>query len=170
MLLRAHPLQLWSKLNPRCPPFLRTITRSPTHRSAGSKTTIPVTSYTEESHRLGGKKDGHRTTLHIVDQKPKSPPTVENVSRKAVPFDRSVLDKLTPTMRSFTLDGKVAVVTGYGLSQISLFSLYICSSHIDVCLYSDISRRQHPVIIESLSGSKSTFAHMPASSLSQYQS
>ena len=32
--------------------------------------------------------------------------------RKAVAFDRDVVSKLTPTMKGFTLEGKVAVVTG----------------------------------------------------------
>ena len=36
----------------------------------------------------------------------------EDVSRKAVAFDRSVISKMTPTMKRFTLEGKVAVVTG----------------------------------------------------------
>ena len=32
--------------------------------------------------------------------------------RDAVPFAKEMLPKLTPTMRNFTLDGKVAVITG----------------------------------------------------------
>jgi len=37
--------------------------------------------------------------------------------REAQPFfDKSVLSKLTPTMRSFALDGKIAVVTGLVIS------------------------------------------------------
>lgn len=34
-------------------------------------------------------------------------------TRKAVRFDRSLVGRMTPTMRAFTLEGKVVVVTGY---------------------------------------------------------
>ena len=34
------------------------------------------------------------------------------VSRNAVPFSKKNVSQLTPTMRNFTLEGKVAVVTG----------------------------------------------------------
>ena len=32
--------------------------------------------------------------------------------RKAVPYNKSIFSELTPTLRSFTLEGKVAVITG----------------------------------------------------------
>ena len=35
------------------------------------------------------------------------------MNRSAEPFDRASLERMTPTMRNFTLDGKVAIVTGY---------------------------------------------------------
>lgn len=35
-----------------------------------------------------------------------------DTSRKAITFDRSVVSRMTPTMKSFTLEGKVAIVTG----------------------------------------------------------
>ena len=42
-----------------------------------------------------------------------SPLNAKDDGRNAVPFNRDLLAEMTPTMRSFTLDGKVAVVTGY---------------------------------------------------------
>jgi hypothetical protein len=35
--------------------------------------------------------------------------------RSAIAFDSSITGKMTPTMKMFTLEGKVAVVTGYVL-------------------------------------------------------
>lgn len=39
----------------------------------------------------------------------------QSASHAASSFDHDLLQKLTPTMRSFTLHGKVAIVTGYDL-------------------------------------------------------
>ncbi|KAL8951329.1 MAG: hypothetical protein Q9222_002694 [Ikaeria aurantiellina] len=44
--------------------------------------------------------------------KPRGPALTPQEARKTVPFDHNVTDQLTPTMKSFTLQGKVAVVTG----------------------------------------------------------
>ena len=54
-----------------------------------------------------------RSTLH-VNQRQSSPGVVSasDVARKAEMFDKSILPRLNQTMRKFTLDGKVAVVTG----------------------------------------------------------
>ena len=54
-----------------------------------------------------------RSTLH-VNQRQSSPAvaTASDIARKAEMFDKSVLPRLNQTMRKFTLDGKVAVVTG----------------------------------------------------------
>ena len=40
------------------------------------------------------------------------PVSSEDPSRKATAFDKGILHKMTPTMKRFTLDGKVALVTG----------------------------------------------------------
>ena len=45
----------------------------------------------------------------------------DDISRNAEPFDRASLKRMTPTMRNFTLDGKVALVTGY-VTDVSLNS------------------------------------------------
>ena len=49
-----------------------------------------------------------------IDERKRCPSPFEarDASRNAVPFDKSLLNGLTPTLRSFTLESKVAVVTG----------------------------------------------------------
>ncbi len=106
---RALPCRFPSKVQPGYCRSVRSIASSHITKSA-EENTIPVTAYTKESQK--SREDAQRTTLH-VDRDQQVPVEVKNVSRKAVPFDRTILSKLTPTMRSFTLEGKVAVVTGY---------------------------------------------------------
>ena len=53
-----------------------------------------------------------RTTLDVDRSHPIVESKAVDESRKARSFDKSLLSKLNPTMRSFILDGKVAVVTG----------------------------------------------------------
>ena len=51
----------------------------------------------------------------VDESEPAAPKPIageEDVSRKAVAFDRTIVSKMTPTMKRFTLEGKVAVVTG----------------------------------------------------------
>ena len=97
---------------------------SPRHRALSTSrflasrnhtTEVPVASYT------GSEKSGpgaaERTTLKVDGSASSSsssshPVSSEDVGRKAVVFDRSVVAKMTPTMKRFTLEGKVAVVTG----------------------------------------------------------
>ncbi|KAI4142240.1 MAG: hypothetical protein L6R39_005017, partial [Caloplaca ligustica] len=43
---------------------------------------------------------------------PEAPALTPQEARKTVPFDKGVTERLTPTMKSFTLEKKVAVVTG----------------------------------------------------------
>ena len=63
------------------------------------------------------KKSGTEHTTITLDQSKWSPETsVDNDDRQAVAFDRSIVSKMTPTMKSFTLKGKVAIITGYVLS------------------------------------------------------
>ncbi|KAL8715857.1 MAG: hypothetical protein Q9220_000524 [cf. Caloplaca sp. 1 TL-2023] len=50
--------------------------------------------------------------LSLMLGKPRGPGLTPQEARKTIPFDRNVTHKLTPTMKSFTLEGKVAVVTG----------------------------------------------------------
>lgn len=53
----------------------------------------------------------HRTTLK-VDRSQFVTETHINEGRIARPFDSRVVEKLTPTMKKFSLEGRVAVVTG----------------------------------------------------------
>ena len=112
MLARSIPCQLAINVQPFRSRSIRFITSSCIGRTA-EKRDVSLASYTEESQKT--TKDAQRTTLHVNENQQASPEP-KDVSRKTVPFDRSLLSKLTPTMRSFTLDGKVAVVTGYELN------------------------------------------------------
>ena len=53
-----------------------------------------------------------KPTLDVDRSHPIAESKAVDESRKARPFDRSILSKMSTTMRSFTLDGKVAIVTG----------------------------------------------------------
>lgn len=65
---------------------------------------VPVTTYD------GGSE---RATIHVDQSQPSQVlATASHLSRKAERFDRGILPSLNHTMRKFTLDGKVAVITG----------------------------------------------------------
>ena len=68
--------------------------------------------------------DGSTTSSKIVEQAAAIsargnrctstvPAGEEDGKKKAFPFDKNAVSRLTPTMKNFTLEGKVAVVTGY---------------------------------------------------------
>ena len=60
-----------------------------------------------------GNDEPTRKVLSIDESQPPLPVAIHGApGRKAVAYQKSVNSKLTPTMRSFTLEGKVAVVTG----------------------------------------------------------
>lgn len=65
---------------------------------------VPVSTY---------NGDSSQSTLHVgqTSSLPDKGPA-DNVSRKTERFDRSLLPRLNHTMAKFTLDGKVAAVTG----------------------------------------------------------
>ena len=69
---------------------------------------MPVASYTNS------KKTAAERTVLRVDKQSAPAPAISggDVERKAVAFDRCVVNRMTPTMKRFTLEGKVAVVTG----------------------------------------------------------
>jgi hypothetical protein len=72
---------------------------------------VPVMTY---DHGLGNGIDAaRRTTLAVDELKSASKPIHgRSTRRQVVAFDRSVVPILTPTLRSFTIEGKVAVITG----------------------------------------------------------
>ena len=72
---------------------------------------VPVATYGEK--KGAGTPGARRTTLAVDGSKSTSkPPLSEDIGRQAVAFDNGVVKKMTPTLKSFTLEGKVAVVTG----------------------------------------------------------
>ena len=111
MLSRSRSIsrQFATRAWPVCSKSVRFISSPPSLRIA-DKRDVPVASYTEKSQ--SSTEDAHRTTLH-VEKAPEPSTETKDVSRRAVPFDKGVLSKLSPTLKKFTLDNKVAVVTGY---------------------------------------------------------
>ena len=73
-------------------------------------TRVPITTY---DHGLGNGKDAARRTTLAVDELKSVSKLIHSRStgRQAVAFDRSVVPILTPTLRSSTIEGKVAVIT-----------------------------------------------------------
>jgi len=86
----------------------RFMTTSSISRAADRKE-VPVASYVKS------KSDQVDRTVLKIDQDHTAPKVLaaKDASRRAVPFDQSVVNRLTPTMKMFTLEGKVALVTGY---------------------------------------------------------
>ena len=79
-----------------------------------NKTEVPIASYTKPKAN-GTNVAAERTVLTVDESEPVAPRSIageEDATRKAVAFDKSVVSKMTPTMKMFTLEGKVAVVTG----------------------------------------------------------
>ena len=79
---------------------------------------VPVATYSKG-------KGAERTTLPLDKLQTASAaiPSHDD-GREAIALDRSVLPRLTPTLKSFTLEGKVAVITGW-VSFLILFERYI---------------------------------------------
>lgn len=73
---------------------------------------VPVAAYAKDRKTAG---DATRRSILSVDESDTSPKAVSNGDggRSAIAFDRSIAGKMTPTLKMFTLEGKVAVVTGY---------------------------------------------------------
>lgn len=93
---------------------LRLSSSSPHSHNPKNKTEVPIASYTKPKAN-GTNVAAERTVLTVDESEPAASKSIageEDVSRKAVAFDRSVISKMTPTMKRFTLEGKVAVVTG----------------------------------------------------------
>ena len=71
---------------------------------------VPVATYAQN------KKSVQRTILSVDESKSvPSHVSAEDIQRMATPFDKAVVSRMTPTLRAFLLEGKVAVVTGYVL-------------------------------------------------------
>lgn len=97
----------------RVPIASRRITTSNQPRSHDAKEVL-VATHAEGSQTAG---NAAQSPFLSVDETRTSPTLVSggDGERSAIAFDSSITGKMTPTMRMFTLDGKVAVVTGYVL-------------------------------------------------------
>lgn len=88
---------------------------------------VPVATYAQN------KKSVQRTVLSV--DKSKSAPShvsTKDIQRTATPFDRTIVPRMTPSLKAFLLEDKVAVVTGYVLTMI-----HACFPHdfyIPLCL------------------------------------
>lgn len=65
---------------------------------------VPVTSYTQGSRS--------QEKVPVAEDVVVNPEGADDV-KAAIPLNAKVMDQLTPTMKNFTLFGKVAIVTGY---------------------------------------------------------
>lgn len=76
---------------------------------------VPVAAYVKDNKSAG---DAPQRSVLSVDESETSLQALssEDGRRSAIAFDKSIAAKMTPTMRMFTLEGKVAVVTGYVFS------------------------------------------------------
>jgi len=66
---------------------------------------IEVTDYTAD-----GKKSNHK--MEVKEDSGPVSSGVADIEHKATPLTPELIGKLNPTMKKFTLDGKIAVVTG----------------------------------------------------------
>ena len=88
---------------------------------------VPVATYAKD------KKTAQRTVLSVDESRSiPSPISPKDIQRTATPFDEAIVPKMTPTLKAFLLEGKVAVVTGYVLL---ISHAYISPQ----CLYSALS-------------------------------
>ena len=71
---------------------------------------VPVATYAKD------KETVQKTVISLDGSEPDpSPICTKDIQRTATPFDKAVVPRMTPTLRAFLLEGKVAVVTGYVL-------------------------------------------------------
>lgn len=75
----------------------------------------PVATYASDNKITD---DAAQRSILSVDECESSPQAVSSGDggRSAIAFDKSIAGKMTPTMNMFTLEGKVALVTGYVFS------------------------------------------------------
>ena len=72
---------------------------------------VPVVTYKASS--VSGTQNSSPELLGVDQSEAPLPRATDgHAGRKAVACNKSVFSKLTPTLRTFTLEGKVAVITG----------------------------------------------------------
>ncbi len=90
-----------------------TITLSRQDPEVVAEKQVPVVTYVAD--------DEQQTVLTINTTKPSiSALPIADVAKQAFALEKGVAERLTPTLKKFTLEGKVAVVTGYVSQIISL--------------------------------------------------
>ena len=89
--------------------FTTSIRRLDDQHSKISAKEVPVSAYTSDPAMNSGE-----THVLTVDQKsmPITTPIMD-VAKKAFALSKCVAKNMTPTLKKFTLHGKVAIVTGY---------------------------------------------------------
>lgn len=80
------------------------VTRQMRHEKIETDT-VPVVEYSS------GTESPHHTVVKVDQFKPVASPIVD-VAKKAFAMEPGLSQKLTPTLAKFTLEGKVALVTG----------------------------------------------------------
>ena len=85
-------------------PFSTTVARS-TKIDHIAKTEIHVSDYSSDTEKA------KRTVIEVDQIKPVSGPVMD-IAKKAYPLEAGLTQKLSPTLTKFTLEGKIALVTG----------------------------------------------------------
>lgn len=87
----------------RSPVLIRTLAST---RALGDEKSIKVVSYNQS-----GQREQETLSVPAANNEPVNPPG-QDVEVAAQPLKSELLDLLPPTMKKFTLHGKVAVITG----------------------------------------------------------
>jgi len=80
-------------------------TSRPTRNEKIEADTVPVVEYSS------GTENPHHTVVKVDQHKPVAGPIMD-VAKKAFAMEPGLYKKLTPTLAKFTLEGKVALITG----------------------------------------------------------
>jgi hypothetical protein len=82
---------------------------------------VPVVAYSSDA------ASPQHDVVKVNQLKPVSS-AVEDVAQKAIPLKSEILSHLSPTLKKFTLEGKVALVTGYLMLYTSAFVRLLTST------------------------------------------
>ena len=86
-------------------PFTTTAMQS-TKFEQVAKTEVHLSDYTSDGDK------GEHTVIDVDQSKPVTGPVMD-VAKKAYALEPGLVKKLSPTLAKFTLEGKVALITGY---------------------------------------------------------
>lgn len=78
---------------------------------------VPVISYRK------GERSEAKVQYEAGSSGPVSPPGADEV-KSAIPLKPEAFQHLTPTLQKFTLNGKIAVVTGYVILALLIFATH----------------------------------------------